>query len=80
MRKPEQEKNSSFIAPMPATDQERIAALRNLGATFFEGQRQISKIATPTGDEHIPTFLDTTRTLATENITIEPPRRHCRGL
>ena len=40
--------------------QERIAALQHLGASFHEGRRRISKVATPADDldDKIPTFLD----------------------
>ncbi|KAG0168262.1 hypothetical protein DFQ28_005292 [Apophysomyces sp. BC1034] len=44
-------------SPMPH-GQDRIAALKELGATFIEGNRRISKIATPTGSERMPTFVD----------------------
>ncbi|KAI7883734.1 hypothetical protein K492DRAFT_192440 [Lichtheimia hyalospora FSU 10163] len=48
------------IAPVPMDGQERIAALQHLGASFHEGRRRISKIATPADDldDKIPTFLD----------------------
>lgn len=44
------------ISPMP-TGAERMAALRDLGATFEEGQKSISKVATPT-ETIVPSFVD----------------------
>ncbi|RCH78007.1 hypothetical protein CU098_000068 [Rhizopus stolonifer] len=44
------------ITPMP-TGAERMAALKNLGATFEEGQRSIAKVATPT-ETIVPSFVD----------------------
>jgi len=44
------------ISPMP-TGAERMAALRDLGATFEEGQRSIAKVATPT-ETVVPSFVD----------------------
>ncbi|CAO3654986.1 unnamed protein product [Mucor hiemalis] len=37
---------------------DRLAALRDLGATFDEGQHRTTKIATPTGTPKLPTFVD----------------------
>ncbi|KAI8374678.1 uncharacterized protein BYT42DRAFT_615810 [Radiomyces spectabilis] len=37
---------------------DRVAALRNLGLTFEEGDRRISKLATPTATDKMPTFVD----------------------
>ncbi|KAI9338871.1 hypothetical protein BD770DRAFT_400471 [Pilaira anomala] len=37
---------------------ERLAALRDLGATFDEGQHRTTKIATPSGTPKLPTFVD----------------------
>ncbi|KAL0139233.1 hypothetical protein V8B55DRAFT_1522136 [Mucor lusitanicus] len=39
------------------TGAERMAALRDLGATFEEGQRSIAKVATPT-ETVVPSFVD----------------------
>ncbi|KAI9342993.1 hypothetical protein BD770DRAFT_398380 [Pilaira anomala] len=44
------------ISPMP-TGAERMAALRDLGATFEEGQKTIAKVATPT-ETIVPSFVD----------------------
>ncbi|KAI8640149.1 hypothetical protein BD408DRAFT_391034 [Parasitella parasitica] len=44
------------ISPMP-TGAERMAALKNLGATFEEGQKSIAKVATPT-ETIVPSFVD----------------------
>jgi len=44
------------ISPMP-TGAERMAALRDLGATFEEGQKSIAKVATPT-ETVVPSFVD----------------------
>lgn len=44
------------ISPMP-TGAERMAALRDLGATFEEGKRSIAKVATPT-ETVVPSFVD----------------------
>ncbi|KAL0080131.1 hypothetical protein F4703DRAFT_1872771 [Phycomyces blakesleeanus] len=46
------------VSPMPVGI-ERMEALKNLGATFEEGHRRVSKIATPTEEEVIPSFVDT---------------------
>jgi hypothetical protein len=45
------------IRSMPVGS-ERLAALRDLGATFDEGQHRTTKIATPTGTPKLPTFVD----------------------
>jgi hypothetical protein len=45
------------IRSMPVGN-ERLAALRDLGATFDEGQHRTTKIATPTGTPKLPTFVD----------------------
>ncbi|KAI7907696.1 uncharacterized protein BX663DRAFT_491756 [Cokeromyces recurvatus] len=45
-----------FITPMPI-GAERMAALRDLGATFEEGKRSIAKVATPT-ETIVPSFVD----------------------
>ncbi|KAI9497625.1 hypothetical protein BDB00DRAFT_584149 [Zychaea mexicana] len=47
------------ISPMPSSGQERVAALKELGGTFNEGHRRVSKIATPTSSDTIPSFMDT---------------------
>ncbi|GAA5809019.1 hypothetical protein MFLAVUS_002421 [Mucor flavus] len=47
---------SGSISPMPV-GAERMAALRDLGATFEEGQKTISKVATPT-ETIVPSFVD----------------------
>ncbi|KAI8353226.1 hypothetical protein BD560DRAFT_427057 [Blakeslea trispora] len=44
------------ITPMP-TGAERMAALRDLGATFEEGRKSIAKVATPT-ETVVPSFVD----------------------
>ncbi|KAG2231888.1 hypothetical protein BDF21DRAFT_467019 [Thamnidium elegans] len=36
----------------------RLAALRDLGATFDEGHHRTTKIATPSGTPKLPTFVD----------------------
>ncbi|CDS13515.1 hypothetical protein LRAMOSA05691 [Lichtheimia ramosa] len=48
------------IAPVPMGGQERLVALQHLGASFHEGRRRISKVATPADDmdDKIPTFMD----------------------
>ncbi|KAI8370640.1 uncharacterized protein BYT42DRAFT_475429, partial [Radiomyces spectabilis] len=46
------------VSPMPSGT-ERMDALKNLGATFEEGQRRVSKVATPTETEFVPSFVDT---------------------
>lgn len=48
--------NANSITPMP-TGAERMAALRDLGATFEEGQKSIAKVATPT-ETIVPSFVD----------------------
>jgi fatty acid-binding protein DegV len=48
--------STSMISPMP-TGAERMAALRDLGATFEEGQKSIAKVATPT-ETIVPSFVD----------------------
>lgn len=50
------DESSSMISPMP-TGAERMAALRDLGATFEEGQKSIAKVATPT-ETIVPSFVD----------------------
>ncbi|KAI8883471.1 hypothetical protein K501DRAFT_249645 [Backusella circina FSU 941] len=45
------------IRSMPQGN-DRLAALRDLGATFNEGQHRVTKIATPTGTPKLPTFVD----------------------
>ncbi|KAI8328304.1 hypothetical protein EDC96DRAFT_530704 [Choanephora cucurbitarum] len=47
---------SDEITPMP-TGAERMAALRDLGATFEEGRKSIAKVATPT-ETVVPSFVD----------------------
>ena len=47
---------SEEITPMP-TGAERMAALRDLGATFEEGRKSIAKVATPT-ETVVPSFVD----------------------
>ncbi|KAG2235596.1 hypothetical protein BDF21DRAFT_491010 [Thamnidium elegans] len=44
------------ISPMPM-GAERMAALRDLGATFEEGKKTIAKVATPT-ETIVPSFVD----------------------
>ncbi|ORE05289.1 hypothetical protein BCV72DRAFT_183606, partial [Rhizopus microsporus var. microsporus] len=46
----------SPISPMP-TGPERMAALRNLGATFEEGKKSVAKVATP-NETVVPSFVD----------------------
>ncbi|KAI8142303.1 hypothetical protein BJV82DRAFT_669962 [Fennellomyces sp. T-0311] len=53
--------NPDDISPMPDNGQQRIAALKNLGGTFKEGKRSVTKIATPTSSDTIPSFMDTKR-------------------
>ncbi|KAI7859427.1 hypothetical protein BDC45DRAFT_564236 [Circinella umbellata] len=53
--------NKIITQPMPRNGQERVAALKELGGTFKEGQRRVSKIATPTTSDTIPSFMDTKR-------------------
>ncbi|CAO3643023.1 unnamed protein product [Mucor fragilis] len=53
---PLEEESLGDISPMP-TGAERMAALRDLGATFEEGQRSIAKVATPT-ETVVPSFVD----------------------
>ncbi|CEP13201.1 hypothetical protein [Parasitella parasitica] len=50
------EESLGHISPMP-TGAERMAALKNLGATFEEGQKSIAKVATPT-ETIVPSFVD----------------------
>jgi hypothetical protein len=50
------EESVGVISPMP-TGAERMAALRDLGATFEEGQRSVAKVATPT-ETVVPSFVD----------------------
>ncbi|KAG2191569.1 hypothetical protein INT46_006207 [Mucor plumbeus] len=50
------EESVGIISPMP-TGAERMAALRDLGATFEEGQRSVAKVATPT-ETVVPSFVD----------------------
>lgn len=50
------EESLGIISPMP-TGAERMAALRDLGATFEEGQRSVAKVATPT-ETVVPSFVD----------------------
>ncbi|KAI8988231.1 hypothetical protein BDF20DRAFT_953128 [Mycotypha africana] len=45
------------IRSMPVGN-ERLAALRDLGATFDEGRHKTTKIATPSGTPKIPAFVD----------------------
>ncbi|CAO3662251.1 unnamed protein product [Rhizopus stolonifer] len=45
------------IRSMPVGN-ERLAALRDLGATFNEGTHRVTKIATPSGVPVVPTFVD----------------------
>ncbi|KAI8138090.1 hypothetical protein BJV82DRAFT_632566 [Fennellomyces sp. T-0311] len=49
----------SKVIPMPRTTGDRMAALTDLGATFQEGQHKVSKVATPTDPEMVPSFVDT---------------------
>lgn len=51
-----EEETLGNISPMP-TGAERMAALRDLGATFEEGQKTIAKVATPT-ETIVPSFVD----------------------
>lgn len=51
-----QEENGGIVSPMPI-GAERMAALRDLGATFEEGQKSIAKVATPT-ETIVPSFVD----------------------
>jgi hypothetical protein len=54
------------ISPMP-TGAERMAALRDLGATFEEGKRSIAKVATPT-ETVVPSFVDSEHLEVRSNI------------
>ncbi|KAI8356762.1 hypothetical protein EDC96DRAFT_515374 [Choanephora cucurbitarum] len=53
----EERLKTKHIRSMPVGN-ERLAALRDLGATFTEGNHQTAKIATPSGTPKIPTFVD----------------------
>ncbi|ORY92089.1 hypothetical protein BCR43DRAFT_80069 [Syncephalastrum racemosum] len=53
--------SESPIEPGPEKPNDRMAALKDLGATFQEGSRRVSKVATPTDPEMVPSFVDTRR-------------------
>ncbi|KAI7903493.1 uncharacterized protein BX663DRAFT_485642 [Cokeromyces recurvatus] len=53
----EERLRSKNIRDMPVGN-ERLAALRDLGATFDEGQHKTTKIATPSGTPKLPSFVD----------------------
>lgn len=53
--------SESPIEPGPEKPNDRMAALKDLGATFKEGDRRVSKVATPTDPEMVPSFVDTHR-------------------
>lgn len=53
----EERLKTKHIRSMPMGN-ERLAALRDLGATFTEGHHRTTKIATPTGTPKLPTFVD----------------------
>ncbi|KAI8094971.1 uncharacterized protein B0P05DRAFT_524140 [Gilbertella persicaria] len=53
----EERLKSKSIRSMPVGN-ERLAALRDLGATFTEGHHKTAKIATPSGIPKLPTFVD----------------------
>ncbi|KAG1451837.1 hypothetical protein G6F56_007980 [Rhizopus delemar] len=48
--------SESPISPMPMGPK-RIAALKDLGATFEEGRKSVAKVATPT-ETVVPSFVD----------------------
>lgn len=50
------EESLGIVSPMP-TGAERMGALRDLGATFEEGQKSIAKVATPS-ETIVPSFVD----------------------
>lgn len=45
----------------------RIAALEDLGATFEEGNHEVTKIATPIEDISVPSFVDTDQVRVSKN-------------
>ncbi|KAI9284241.1 hypothetical protein BC943DRAFT_65426 [Umbelopsis sp. AD052] len=49
--------SDSPIEPMPR-GVNRIEALKDLGATFEEGNHEVAKIATPIGETPVPSFID----------------------
>lgn len=53
--------SASIVNITPVNDQRRVAALKDLGATFEEGTRKICKIATPVSSDDIPSFMDADR-------------------
>ncbi|KAI9484058.1 MAG: hypothetical protein EXX96DRAFT_606973 [Benjaminiella poitrasii] len=53
----EERLRSKDIRSMPVGN-ERLAALRDLGATFDEGHHKTTKIATPSGTPKLPSFVD----------------------
>lgn len=55
-RSKQSNQSETLVSPMP-TGAERMAALRDLGATFEEGQKSIAKVATPT-ETIVPSFVD----------------------
>ncbi|KAI9281156.1 hypothetical protein BY458DRAFT_499736 [Sporodiniella umbellata] len=48
--------SDSSVSPMPMGPQ-RMAALKDLGATFEEGRKSVTKVATPT-ETVVPSFVD----------------------
>ncbi|KAJ8663121.1 hypothetical protein O0I10_001298 [Lichtheimia ornata] len=65
------------IAPVPLDGQERLAALQHLGASFHEGRRRISKVATPADDmeDKIPAFVDN-QCVDNDDQTTGPSKHH----
>ncbi|CAO3687213.1 unnamed protein product [Umbelopsis ramanniana] len=55
---PRKSVSDSPIEPMPR-GVNRIEALKNLGATFEEGNHEVAKIATPIEETPVPSFVDT---------------------
>lgn len=55
-----QERKSVSDSPIEAMPKgpNRIAALEDLGATFEEGNHEVTKIATPIEDISVPSFVD----------------------
>ncbi|KAH8554825.1 hypothetical protein BGW37DRAFT_481273 [Umbelopsis sp. PMI_123] len=55
---PRKSVSDSPIEPIPVGPN-RISALKHLGATFEEGNHEVTKIATPIEDKLVPSFVDT---------------------
>ncbi|CAO3680812.1 unnamed protein product [Umbelopsis vinacea] len=58
-----QKRKSVSDSPIEAMPEgpNRIAALEDLGATFDEGNHEVTKIATPREDISVPSFVDADR-------------------